>query len=89
MSGTYTIRTDPSFPPVQHARYKVRIEYKDQIEKALDEMVLKGVITPVSRPTTWVSLLTYHRKPDGSLHICLYPKDLNTAKVQEHYKARP
>ena len=87
MPGTYTIRTDPSVPPVQHARQKVPIEYRDQIEKALDDMVLKGVIAPVTKPTTWVSSLTYPRKPDGSLRICLDPKDLNKAIVQEHYKA--
>ena len=34
MPSTYTIRTDPSVPPVQHARQKVPIEYRDQIEKA-------------------------------------------------------
>ena len=31
MPGTYTIRTDPAFPPVQHARHKFPIEYKGQI----------------------------------------------------------
>ena len=87
MPRTYTIRTDPAFPQVQHSRHKVPIEYEEQIEKALDEMVLKGMIAPVSRPTTWVSLLTYPHKPYGSLHICLNPKDLNKAIVQEHYKA--
>ena len=87
MPGTYTIRTDPSVPPVQHARWKVPIEYRDQIEQALDDMVLKGVIAPVTKPTAWVSSLTYPCKPDGSLHICLNPKDLNKAIVWEHYKA--
>ena len=29
----------------------------------------------------------YPCKPYGSLHICLHPKDLNKAIVQEHYKA--
>ena len=58
MSGNYTIRTDPTVPTVQHARWKVPIEYRDQIEKALDDMV---------------SLLTYPGKPDGSLHMCLNP----------------
>ena len=81
MPSTYTIRTDPSVPPVQHARWKVPIEYRDQIEKALDDMVLKGVIAPVTKPTAWVSSLTYSRKPDGTLHICLNPKDLNKAIV--------
>ena len=79
--GTYTIRTHPAIPPVQHARWKVPIEYREQIENALDEMVLKGIIAPVSRPTAWVSLLTYPCKPDGSLHICLDPKGLNKAIV--------
>ena len=87
MPGTYTIRTDPAFPPVQHIRCKVPIEYREQIEKALDEMVLKGVITPVSKPTARVSSLTYPYKPDGSLQICPDPKDLNKAIVWEYYKA--
>ena len=87
MPGIYTIRTDFAFPPVQHAQRKVPMEYHEQIEKALNEMVLKGVITHISRQTTWVSLLTYPHKPDGSLNICLDPKDLNKAIVQEHYKA--
>ena len=81
MPSTYTIRTDPSVPLVQHARWKVPIEYRDQIEKALDDMVLKGVIAPVTKPTAWVSLLTYPHKPDGTLHICPNPKDLNKAIV--------
>ena len=80
-ASTYTVRTDPSVPPVQHARQKVPIEYRDQIEQALDDMVLKGVIAPLTKPTIWVSSLTYPHKPDGSLHICLNPKDLNKAIV--------
>ena len=50
MHSTYTISTDPSVPPVQHARWKFPIEYRDQIEQALDDMVLKGVIAPVTKP---------------------------------------
>ena len=81
MPATYTVRTDPSDPPVQHARQKVPIEYRAPIEKALDDIVLEGVIAPVTKPTTWVSSLTYSCKPDGTLHICLNPKDLNKAIV--------
>ena len=50
-------------------------------------MVSKGVIVPVSQPTKWVSSLTYPCKPDGSLCICLDPKNLNKAIVWEHCKA--
>ena len=87
MSKTYTIKTNPSITPVQHIQRKVPIEYWDQIEKTLDDMVVLRVIAPVIQPTQWVSSLTYPHKPDGSLHICLNPKDLNKATVWEHYKA--
>ena len=39
MSGEYNIKTDLTVLPVQHGRRKVPIEYKDEIEKELGEMV--------------------------------------------------
>ena len=36
-------------------------------------------------PTTWVNSLVYCRKTDGSLRICLDPKDLNKAILREHH----
>ena len=87
MPGTYTICLDPSVPPAQHARRKVPIEYKEQIEKALQQMEDLKIITPVTIPTEWVSSITYPRKPDGTLCICLDPRDLNKAIIREHYKA--
>ena len=45
------------------------------------------IITPVTEPTEWVSSITYPCKPDGTLCICLDPKDLNKAIIREHYKA--
>ena len=87
MSGTYTIRTEPNILPVQHVQWTVPIEYWEQIKKMVDDMVKKAVIMSISCPKEWVSPLTFPYKPDGSLHICLYPKDLNKAIVWEHYKA--
>ena len=86
MPRTYTIRTNPSVSPIQHAQQKVPIEYWEQIECTLDDMITKGVIASVSQLTEWVSLLTYPHKVDGFLHICLNPKDRNKAIVQEYYK---
>ena len=50
-------------------------------------MVDQEIIAPVTEPMEWVSSLTYPQKPDGSLCICLDPRDLNKAIIQEHYKA--
>ena len=87
MSGEYDIKTDPSVPPVQHGRRKVPIENKAEIEKELNEMVRQGIIAKQMEPTPWVSSLTYPKKPNGKLRICLDPKDLNKAIIREHHKA--
>ena len=87
MQGEYDIKTDPSVPPVQHGRHKVPIEYKEEIEKELSEMVLQGIITQQMEPTPWVSSLTYPKKANGKLRICLDPKDLNKAIIHENHKA--
>ena len=87
MSGEYDIKTDPSIPHVQHRRWKVPIEHKAEIKKELNEMVRQGIIAKQKEPTPWVSSLTYPKKPNGKLRICLDPKDLNKAIIQEHHKA--
>ena len=56
MYGEYDIKTDPTVLPVQHKRRKVPIEYKDEIEKELGEMVQQGIIPKQTEPTPWVSL---------------------------------
>ena len=33
MHGKYDIKTDPTIPPVQHGRWKVPIEYKEEIRE--------------------------------------------------------
>ena len=50
MPGVYTIRLDPSVPPVQHARRKVPIECREAIEKLLQDMVDQAIIAPVTEP---------------------------------------
>ena len=67
--------------PTQHARQKVLREYQEQIECMLNDMVKKGMIAHVSQLTEWVSSLMYPHQPDGTLHICLNPKDPNKAIV--------
>ena len=87
MSIKYTIHLDPTVTPVQHARHKEPIHYKEEIEKTLKEMEQLEIIPPVTRPTEWVSSTTYPTKPDGLLRICLAPRNLKKAIIREHYKA--
>ena len=57
--GAYTICLDPSVPPVQHARRKMPIDYKELTEKPLQHMEDLEIIKPVTAPTEWISLITY------------------------------
>ena len=87
IKGEYNIKTDPTVPPVQHRRQKVPIKYKEEIKKELAEMVWQGIITKQTEPIPWVSSLTYPKKANGKLRICLDPKDLNKAIIHENHKA--
>ena len=86
LSGEYDIKVDPTVLPVQHARRKIPIEYKEAIEKELNDMEQLGIITSQVEPTPWVSSVTYPRKANGKLHVCLDPKDLNKAIIRECHK---
>ena len=44
-----------------------------------------GILDWVNEPTDWVNSMVVREKPDGSLRICLDPKDLNKAIRREHY----
>ena len=55
------------------------------LERELDEMVKQGIIASVDDPTDWINSLVVREKPNGSLRICLDPKDLNKAIKREHY----
>ena len=87
MKGEYDIKLDPNVHPVQHARRKVPLEYKEEIEAELMEMKRLGIITEQVEPTPWVSSLTYPKKANGKLRVCLDPKDLNRAIIRENHKA--
>ena len=55
------------------------------IEKMLDKMVVQEGMTQEEVPTTWISSLTYLCKPNGSLKVHLYPKDLRREIIRENH----
>ena len=81
----YHIELDPKVKPVIHPPRKIALSLQPKLERELDEMVKQVVIVPVDEPTDWVNSLVVREKPNGSLRICLDPKDLNKAIKREHY----
>ena len=48
-------------------------------------MARTNIIAPVTEPTQWISSMVVVPKKNGTLHICLDPKELNAAILREHY----
>ena len=48
-------------------------------------MVKANIIAPVTEPTKWISSMVVVPKKNGTLRICLDPKELNAAIQREHY----
>jgi len=71
--------------PVRHPPRRAPIQLREQIKAELDRMVNLEVIRPVTEPTDWVSSITHAQKADGSLRICLDPKDLNQSLKRGHH----
>ena len=86
LKGAYNIRIDPSVKPATHARRKVPIESKEAIDKELDYLIEEEIITEQVEPTPWVSSVTFPRKPNGDIRVCLDPSNLNKAIIREHHK---
>ena len=87
LKGAYNIRVDPTVKPVTHARRKVPIESKEAIDKELHYLIEEEIITEQVEPSPWVSSVTFLRKPNGEVRVCLDPSNLNKAIIREHHKA--
>ena len=86
LKGAYNIRVDPTVKPATHARRKVPIESKEAIDKELDYLIEEEIIMEQVEPTPWVSSVTFPRKPNREVRVCLDPSNLNKAIIREHHK---
>ena len=84
--GTYHIALQDDAIPVVHSPRKCPIAMRPLVDEKLQDMQDKGIITPVTEPTDWVSSLAYSWKANGDLRVCLDPKDLNKAIRRDHYR---
>ena len=84
----YKMRLDPNATPVVRPPRRIPLAMEDSVKAELDRMVRIGAITPVSEPTEWVSQMVAARKKDGSIRICIDPRDLNEAIRRPHHPMR-
>ena len=85
LPGEYSIELNKDVQPVVHPPRRVPVPKKEAMKTELDKMVADKIVTPATEPTDWVSSVLVVPKKDGSVRICLDPKDLNTAIKRSHY----
>ena len=81
----YHINIDSSCQPVIHPLRRVPIKLRPKIQEELQRMENLDVIVKVNTPTSWVNSMVTIVKPNGTLRICIDPRDLNNAIKREHY----
>lgn len=87
VEGEYHIELQENAQPTIQPPRKVPLSLIPKLKETLDNLTKSGVISKLDRPTDWVNSLVIVEKKDGSLRLCLDPKNLNNAIKRGHYKA--
>ena len=82
----YHMQLEENSTPVIHAPRKIPVSLRSKLKKELDGMEAAGVIEKVEEPTEWVNSLVVVENLDGSLRLCLDPRDLNKVIKREHFQ---
>ena len=86
--GPYHIKLKDSYKPVQHPPRLVPLGMQPAYKAELDRLVKEGIITEVHEHTEWINSIVPVMKGDGSLRLCLDPKDLNKAIERNQWYTR-
>ena len=86
--GPYHIKLKDSYKPVQHPPRSVPLVMQSAYKAELHRLVKEGIITEVQEHTEWINSIVPVMKEDGSLRLCLDPKDLNKAIKRNQWYAR-
>ena len=83
--GKHHIVIDKAVPPIVHPPRKVPFGISSKLKDTLKTLESTGVIAQMNGHTGWVNSLVIAEKKNGSLRLCLDPRDSNMAIKQEHY----
>lgn len=81
LEGELHLMIGATLQPTKIPTREVPISLKNE----LDRLQKRGVITPVSTPTDWISSMVVARKSSGAIRLCIDPKPLNVALKRNQY----
>lgn len=79
------LRIRPGVEPVVRPPRRVPKALLSRLAEKLEALVRHKVIAKVDHPKSFVSNLVVIEKKNGSLRICLDPKDLNQVLIRDHH----
>ena len=93
----YKFHLKPEHKPARHAPRKVPIHLEDAFKEEIRSLVKLGILEEVKENTDWINSYVIVEKDSGDHHasnhtikrklrICLDPRDLNEAKLQQNSK---
>ena len=85
LPGMYRIELADGATPVVHSPRKIPVPQREKVVEELKRMEKLGVIVRQEEPTEWVNSLVVVQKPNGSVRLCIDPRDLNVAMKRSHY----
>ena len=86
--GPYHIRLKEQYRLVQHPPRSVPVAMQSAYKAELNRLVKEGIITEVKEHTEWINSIVPVMKSNGSLRLCLDPKDLNKAIERNQWYSR-
>ena len=85
----YHIEVDESIHPVQHPLRQVPVHLQPSYKRELERLTDLGIITEVQNEfTPWVNSVVVTPKEDGSIRLCLDPRDVSKAVKRNAYYTR-
>ena len=86
--GKYHIELKPDGHPLQHPPRTVLEKKKEAYKDELERLSSLSVTEPVAGHTDWINSIVPVAKPDGSIRLCLDPKDLNKSIKRNQYYSK-
>ena len=88
VEGEASLKVSPDAKPVQLPPRAVPQRIMPELKKELDKMEQEGIIRPCPETTEWVHNIVTVVKKDGSVRLCLDPRNLSKYLIRNvHYTA--
>ena len=84
--GVTSLTVDPTVNPRALPCRKIPFAIEEKVQKELNNLLDRGILAKVNKPTPWVSQMAVVQKSSGALRICIDPQPLNSALQREHYR---